>query len=82
MLLWIPKDVSGCIRKKFLFKIGMDMLQEQNCTLYTYKYLLKYSSVPNKQAGSNKQAGRNFYEISIIKQVLINKQGGKIVEFQ
>ena len=41
-----------------------------------------YSGVPNKQAGSNKQAGRNFHEISIIEQVLINKQGGKIVEFQ
>ena len=41
-----------------------------------------YSGVPNKRAGSNKQAGRNFHEISIIKQVLINKQGGKIVEFQ
>ena len=42
----------------------------------------RYFSVPNKQAGSNKQAGRNFLEISIIEQVLINKQGGKIVEFQ
>ena len=42
----------------------------------------EYSGVPNKQAGSNKQAGRNFHEISIIEQVLINKQGGKIVEFQ
>ena len=42
----------------------------------------KYSSVPNKRAGSNKQAGRNFHEISIIEQVLINKQGGKIVEFE
>ena len=41
-----------------------------------------YSGVPNKRAGSNKQAGRNFHEISIIEQVLINKQGGKIVEFQ
>ena len=41
-----------------------------------------YSVVPNKRAGSNKQAGRNFHEISIIEQVLINKQGGKIVEFQ
>ena len=43
---------------------------------------IRYSCVPNKQAGSNKQAGRNFHEISIIEQVLINKQGGKIVEFQ
>ena len=41
-----------------------------------------YSGVPNKGAGSNKQAGRNFDKISIIEQVLINKQGGKIVEFQ
>ena len=45
-------------------------------------YLYVYSGVPNKRAGSNKQAGRNFHEISIIEQVLINKQGGKIVEFE
>ena len=46
------------------------------------QYAITYSGVPNKRAGSNKQAGRNFHEISIIEQVLINKQGGKIVEFQ
>ena len=41
----------------------------------SYRYY--YSSVPNKRAGSNKQAGRIFYENLIIEQALINKQGGK-----
>ena len=57
-------------------------IYEKNSVVVSLSNQSKYSGVPNKQAGSNKQAGRNFHEISIIKQVLINKQGGKIVEFQ
>ncbi len=39
-----------------------------------------YSSVPNNQAGSNKQAGWNLNELYIIEQALIIKQAGNFMK--
>ena len=41
----------------------------------------KYSALLNKRAGSNKQAGRKFHEISISEQALISEQGGNSMDF-
>ena len=50
--------------------------------LYPLQIFYNYSVVPNKRAGSNKQAGWKFDKISISEQALISKQGGKSMKFQ
>ena len=43
---------------------------------------IKYSCLPIKQAGSNKQAGWIISETLTNKQAVINKQGGILVSIQ